>query len=99
MRFPLRKAIPAAVHLGAAVVLPHFSSLGAGPAPARIERTAAEYVALAHEAGLEVGDVGARAGGGRAAARRGRGLPDRRPRRREHWTLRRPAPAAAPRIR
>jgi glycerophosphoryl diester phosphodiesterase len=54
LRFPLRKAIPAAVHLGAAVVLPHFSSLGAGPAPARIERTAAEYVALAHEAGLEV---------------------------------------------
>ena len=54
MRFPLRKAIPAAVHLGAAAVLPHFSSLGGGPAPARIERAAAEYVALAHEAGLEV---------------------------------------------
>ena len=54
MRFPLRKAIPAAVHLGAAAVLPHFSSFGVGPAPARIERTAAEYVDAAHEAGLEV---------------------------------------------
>jgi glycerophosphoryl diester phosphodiesterase len=54
MRFPLRKAIPAAVHLGAAAVLPHFSSFGVGPAPARIERTAAEYVAVAHDAGLEV---------------------------------------------
>ena len=54
MRFPLRKAIPAAVHLGAAVVLPHFSSFGVGAAAARIERTAAESVALAHAAGLEV---------------------------------------------
>ena len=54
MRFPVRKAIPAAVHLGAAAVLPHFSSFGVGPAPARIERTAAEYVAAAHAAGLEV---------------------------------------------
>lgn len=54
MRFPLRKAIPAAVHLGADAVLPHFSSFGVGGAAARIERTAAEYVAVAHEAGLEV---------------------------------------------
>ena len=54
MRFPLRKAIPAAAHLGAAAVLPHFSSFGVGTAPARIERTAAEYVEAAHAAGLEV---------------------------------------------
>ena len=54
MRFPLRKAIPAAVHLGAAAVLPHFSSFGIGPAPAQIERTAAEYVDLAHKIGLAV---------------------------------------------
>ncbi len=54
MRFPLRKAIPAAVHLGAAAVLPHFSSFGIGPAPARIERTAAAYVEAAHAAKLAV---------------------------------------------
>ena len=54
MRFPLRKAIPAAAHLGAAAVLPHFSSFGVGPAPARIERPAAAYVDAAHAAGLEV---------------------------------------------
>ena len=54
MRFPLRKAIPAAVHLGAAAVLPHFSSFGVGPSPARIERSAARYVDAAHAAGLAV---------------------------------------------
>jgi glycerophosphoryl diester phosphodiesterase len=54
IRFPLRKAIPAAVHLGADVVLPHCSSLGMGPAPARIEPAAAEHVEVAHAAGLEV---------------------------------------------
>jgi glycerophosphoryl diester phosphodiesterase len=54
MRFPLRKAIPAAAHLGAAAVVPHFSSFGVGQAPAQIERTAAEYVEVAHAAGLEV---------------------------------------------
>jgi glycerophosphoryl diester phosphodiesterase len=54
MRFPLRKAVPAAVHLGADVVLPHVSSFGIGSAPARLERPAAEHVAVAHDAGLQV---------------------------------------------
>lgn len=47
--FPLRKAIPAAVHLGAAVVAPHHTSFDA-----RLERPAARSVEIAHEAGLEV---------------------------------------------
>jgi glycerophosphoryl diester phosphodiesterase len=47
--FPLRKAIPAAVHLGAEVVAPHFESLAAAQ-----ERSAAELVAAAHDAGLQV---------------------------------------------
>jgi glycerophosphoryl diester phosphodiesterase len=55
LRFPLRKAIPAAAHLGAAVVAPHATSFpepgGDGPA---LERPAAESVELAHRAGLEV---------------------------------------------
>ena len=53
-RFPLRKAIPAAVHLGVAVVLPHVSSFGLGAAAARLERPPAGHVAVAHEAGLQV---------------------------------------------
>jgi glycerophosphoryl diester phosphodiesterase len=47
--FPLRKAIPAAVHLGAAVVAPHHTSFD-GP----MERPASRSVEIAHEAGLEV---------------------------------------------
>ena len=54
MRFPLRKAVPAAVHLGADVVVPHFSSFGLGPAPARLERSIADHVGVAHDAGLQV---------------------------------------------
>jgi glycerophosphoryl diester phosphodiesterase len=48
-RFPLRKAIPAAAHLGASVVAPHVDSVLPGD-----ERTPAESVRVAHEAGLEV---------------------------------------------
>jgi glycerophosphoryl diester phosphodiesterase len=47
--FPLRKAIPAAVHLGAAVVAPHHTSFGS-----QLERPPARMVEIAHEAGLEV---------------------------------------------
>ncbi|HET7303507.1 MAG TPA: glycerophosphodiester phosphodiesterase [Segeticoccus sp.] len=53
--FPLRMAIPAAKHLGAAVVAPHWTSFG----PNRDDRAPVfagptEAIALAHEAGLEV---------------------------------------------
>jgi glycerophosphoryl diester phosphodiesterase len=48
--FPLRKAIPATVHLGAQVVAPHVSSLVLGA----LERSPSEYVSMAHEAALEV---------------------------------------------
>jgi glycerophosphoryl diester phosphodiesterase len=48
-RFPLRKAIPAAVHLGAQVLAAHFESFGAG-----LERAPAELVRAAHQAGLQV---------------------------------------------
>jgi len=55
LRYPLRKAIPAAVHLGVDVIAPHVSSFGVGAVPvARLERPAARHVAVAHEAGLEV---------------------------------------------
>src|SRR3954454_12066618 len=47
--FPLRKAIPAAVHLGAAVVAPHHTSFDGG-----MERPPSRSVEIAHEAGLEV---------------------------------------------
>lgn len=47
--FPLRKAIPAAVHLGAVVVAPHHTSFGN-----QMERPPARMVEIAHEAGLEV---------------------------------------------
>jgi glycerophosphoryl diester phosphodiesterase len=53
--FPLRKAIPAAVHLGADVVAAHWSSFGPNEwdhAPVFI--TAAEAIEVAHTAGLEV---------------------------------------------
>jgi glycerophosphoryl diester phosphodiesterase len=54
-RFPLRKAIPAAVHLGVEVVAAHFGSFPLGDSPlARVEREAARSVAVAHQAGLQV---------------------------------------------
>jgi glycerophosphoryl diester phosphodiesterase len=55
-RFPLRKAIPAAVHLGVDVLAAHFGSFPLGddvPEP-RVEREPAHSVRVAHEAGLEV---------------------------------------------
>jgi glycerophosphoryl diester phosphodiesterase len=54
-RFPLRKAIAAAVHLGAEVVAPNFTSfpLGGGEEPA-LERDVSESVRVAHRAGLQV---------------------------------------------
>jgi glycerophosphoryl diester phosphodiesterase len=48
-RFPLRKAIAAAVHLGAQVVAPHFESF-VHPQ----EREVGELVRVAHEAGLQM---------------------------------------------
>jgi glycerophosphoryl diester phosphodiesterase len=55
-RFPLRKAIPAAVHLGADVVAAHFGSfpLDEDSPQAAVERAPAESVRVAHEAGLQV---------------------------------------------
>jgi glycerophosphoryl diester phosphodiesterase len=50
-RFPLRKSIPAAVHLGAQVLAAHFESFGTGPPG---DREPAELVRVAHEAGLQV---------------------------------------------
>ena len=54
MRYPLRKAVPAAVHLGLDAVMPHISSFGLGPSPAALERPAALHVAIAHEAGIQL---------------------------------------------
>jgi len=54
-RFPLRKAIPAAVHLGADVVAVNFGSFPFGrPGVERVEREASRSVRVAHEAGLQV---------------------------------------------
>jgi glycerophosphoryl diester phosphodiesterase len=47
IQFPLRKAIPAAAHLGVEVVAPHVGSLAAEP-------RAAASVRAAHHAGLQV---------------------------------------------
>ena len=53
--FPLRKAIPAAAHLGVDAVAAHFTSFGPNDADhAPAFRTAEYAVGLAHEAGLEV---------------------------------------------
>jgi glycerophosphoryl diester phosphodiesterase len=52
IRFPLRKAIPAAAHLGVEVVAPHVESFPLRPLTG--ERDAATVVRVAHEAGLEV---------------------------------------------
>jgi len=54
-RFPLRKAIPAAVHLGADVVVAHVGSLNLdGRGAPDFGRGAAEAVGIAHAAGLQV---------------------------------------------
>ena len=54
-RFPLRKAIPAAVHLGAQAVCPQFASFPYPESPpAAMERELAEVVGIAHRAGLQV---------------------------------------------
>jgi glycerophosphoryl diester phosphodiesterase len=54
-RFPLRKAIPAAVHLGAQVVAPQFASFPLPGTPAeKMERELAAVIDVAHRAGLEV---------------------------------------------
>ena len=53
--FPLRKAVPAAVHLGAHVLAAHWSSFGPNQLDrAPVHRPAKESIAVAHEAGLEV---------------------------------------------
>ncbi|TPG17098.1 glycerophosphodiester phosphodiesterase [Pedococcus bigeumensis] len=53
--FPLRKAIPAAAHLGVDAVAAHWSSFGPNPADTAPTFRSARYaVGLAHEAGLEV---------------------------------------------
>lgn len=54
-RFPLRKAIPAAVHLGCEVVAPQFASFPLpGTAAAAVEPELRHVVDVAHRAGLEV---------------------------------------------
>jgi glycerophosphoryl diester phosphodiesterase len=54
-RFPLRKAIPAAVHLGLQVIAPHVESFGLRQErPRQGERAIADSVAVAHDAGLQV---------------------------------------------
>jgi glycerophosphoryl diester phosphodiesterase len=59
-RFPLRKAIPAAVHLGADVVVPQVGSFGLGlPGVARMERDPARTIDVAHRAGLQIAAWGA----------------------------------------
>ena len=53
--YPLRKAIPAAVHLGLQVIAPHVDAFGLrrrGPRPG--DRPIADAVRVAHEAGLQV---------------------------------------------
>jgi glycerophosphoryl diester phosphodiesterase len=55
IRFPLRKAIPAAAHLGVQVIAPHVESFGLRQdAPSQGERPIPETVAVAHDAGLQV---------------------------------------------
>ena len=54
-RFPLRKAIPAAVHLGAQVVAPQFASFPLPGTPAESsEHELVHAIDVAHRAGLEV---------------------------------------------
>jgi glycerophosphoryl diester phosphodiesterase len=55
LRFPLRKAIPAAVHLGLQVIAPHVESFGLRQErPRQGERAIADSVAVAHASGLQV---------------------------------------------
>jgi glycerophosphoryl diester phosphodiesterase len=55
IRFPLRKAIPAATHLGVQVIAPHVESFGLRrDAPHAGERSIADSVRVAHAAGLQV---------------------------------------------
>jgi glycerophosphoryl diester phosphodiesterase len=55
IRFPLRKAIPAATHLGVQVIAPHVESFGLRQrAPRQGERAIADAVRVAHDAGLQV---------------------------------------------
>jgi glycerophosphoryl diester phosphodiesterase len=54
VRFPLREAIPAAVHLGADVVGVHVGAFPLDGNPRSTERPAATSVRLAHDAGLQV---------------------------------------------
>ena len=54
-RFPLRKAIAAAAHLGVEVVAPHVGSFPLEDSPTRrLERDLAESMRVAHRAGLQV---------------------------------------------
>jgi glycerophosphoryl diester phosphodiesterase len=54
-RFPLRKAIPAAAHLGVDVVAAQFESFPLDGGPVRLgEREASRSVDVAHAAGLQV---------------------------------------------
>lgn len=53
--FPLRKAVPAAVHLGVDVLAAHWSSFGPNSVDhAPVHAAPKESIAVAHEAGLEV---------------------------------------------
>jgi glycerophosphoryl diester phosphodiesterase len=55
IRFPLRKAIPAAAHLGVQVIAPHVESFGLRQdAPRLGERAIADAVRVAHDSGLQV---------------------------------------------
>ena len=55
LSFPLRKAIPAAAHLGVEVVSAHWRSFGINPTDtAPVHREAAYSVDVAHRAGLQV---------------------------------------------
>jgi glycerophosphoryl diester phosphodiesterase len=53
MRFPLRKSIAAAAQLGCEVVAPQVASFGLREG-APLERDRGEFVAVAHQAGLQV---------------------------------------------
>ena len=53
--FPLRKAVPAAVHLGVDVLAAHWTSFGPNEVDrAPVHAPPKESIAVAHEAGLEV---------------------------------------------
>ncbi|UGS37241.1 glycerophosphodiester phosphodiesterase [Capillimicrobium parvum] len=70
--FPLRKAIPAAVHLGAAVAMVNVGSFGLrSPGIAALERDPAVTLDVAHRAGLQVGVWGAGVDDARVLARVG----------------------------